>query len=223
MPSGAQPPDGADPGASPGSDQVAAWLRANPSFLAERPELYRLLTPPRRIHGEGLADHMAAMIQAERTATQNLAASARAEDGFVRRTQQAVLALIVAEDAAEAVSHEWPALLGLEHCALADEGIPAPHRQQVPAGTVQALLPNGRDTLLRDNPADATLLHGEAAALIARDALARVALPTGAPLMLVLGAREASALPRSGAGPQLRFLAAALAARLQATERLFGG
>jgi len=216
MENGAQPPDEAGPGASPGSEQVAAWLRAHPSFLAERPELYRLLTPPRRIHGEGLADHMAAMIQAERTATQDLAASARAEDGFVRRTQQAVLALIAAADPAEAVAHEWPALLGLEHCTLADEGIPASHRQHLPAGTVRTLLPSGRDTLLRDHPTDASLLHGEAAALICRDALARIPMPAGPPLMLVLGAREASALPRSGAGPQLRFLAAALAARLQA-------
>jgi uncharacterized protein YigA (DUF484 family) len=203
-------------GASPSdeADKVAAWLRANPSFLAERPELYRLLTPPRRIHGEGLADHMAAMITAERAATQDLAASARAEDGFVHRTQLAVLALISATDPAEAVSHEWPSLLGLEHCTLADEGVPAQHRQRLPAGTVRALLPPGRETVLRDHPADAPLLHGEAAALITRDALARVPLH-GPPTLLVLGAREASALPRSGAGPQLRFLAAALAARLQ--------
>ncbi|EHM00229.1 hypothetical protein HMPREF9946_02715 [Acetobacteraceae bacterium AT-5844] len=205
MENGAPPTDEAD--------KVAAWLRANPSFLAERPELYRLLTPPRRIHGEGLADHMAAMIAAERAATQNLAASARAEDGFVRRTQQAVLALIAATDPAEAVSHEWPALLGLEHCTLADEGLPSPHRQRLPTGTVEALLPSGRETLLRDHPTDAPLLHGEAAALITRDALARLPM-NGTPTVLVLGAREASALPRSGAGPQLRFLAAALAARL---------
>ncbi len=195
------------------AEEVAAWLRANPSFLTERPELYRLLTPPRRFHGEEMADHMAAMIAAERAATQSLAASARAEDGFVRRTQQAVLALIAAADPAEAVSHEWPALLGLEHCTLADEGLPAPHRQRLPAGTVEALLPAGRETLLRDHPTDAPLLHGEAAALITRDALARLPLD-GTPTVLVLGAREPHALPRSGAGPQLRFLAAALAARL---------
>jgi uncharacterized protein YigA (DUF484 family) len=196
----------------PGAEQVAAWLRANPGFLAERPELYRLLTPPRRIHGEGLADHMAAMIAAERAATQDFAATARAEDSFVHRAQQAVLALIAAPDAAEAVAHEWPVLLGLDHCALADEGTPARHRIALPAGTVARLLPPGRDTALRDLPPDASLLHGEAAALIARDALARLPLP-GAPLLLVLGARAEAALPRS-ATATLRFLAAVLAARL---------
>ncbi|MBO1073570.1 hypothetical protein [Roseomonas marmotae] len=196
-----------------GADRVAAWLRANPSFLAERPELYRLLAPPHRIHGEGLADHMAAMIAAERAANRELAATARAEDGFVHRAQRAVVALIAAPDAAEAVAQEWPALLGLEHCTLAGEGTHAPHRVHLPPGTVEALLPSGRDTLLRDNPADPALLHGEAAALITRDALARLPLP-GPPVMLVLGARREAALPRSGAAPQLRFLAAALVAAL---------
>jgi uncharacterized protein YigA (DUF484 family) len=206
--------DGADAaGARLQADAIAAWLRANPSFLAERPDLYRLLTPPRRVHGEGLADHMAAMIDQERAANRDLAASARAEDGFVHRAQRAVVALIGAADPAEAVSQEWPALLGLDHCTLADEGTPAPNRVRLPAGTVEALLPTGRDTLLRDAPGDAALLHGEAAALIARDALARLPLP-GAPAMLVLGARQAGALPRGGGATPLRFLAAALAAAL---------
>ncbi len=48
------------------SDLVAAFLRAHPAWLAEHPELYRLLAPPRRVHGEALADHMAAMLRAER-------------------------------------------------------------------------------------------------------------------------------------------------------------
>jgi len=195
-----------------GAEQVAAWLRANPDFLAERPELYRLLTPPRRIHGEGLADHMAAMIAAERAATQSFAASARAGGGFAQRAQQAVLALIAAPDAAEAVAQEWPALLGLEHCVLASEDTPARHRLTLPAGSIARLLPPGRDTALRDAPTDAALLHGEAAALITRDALARLPLP-GPPALLVLGARAGAALPQ-GCAASLRFLAAALAARL---------
>jgi uncharacterized protein YigA (DUF484 family) len=202
-----------DDGALPEADRVAAWLRANPDFLAERPELYRLLAPPRRIHGEVLADHMAAMLTAERHANQSLAASTRAEDGFVHRAQQAVLALIAATDPAEAVAHEWPALLGMEDCILAGEGTPMPHRRILPPGLVNIMLPGDRDNLVRDEPETSTLLHGEAAALIARDALVRLPLP-GAPIMLVLGARDAAALPRSGAAQPLRFLAGAIAARL---------
>ncbi|MGH7115569.1 MAG: hypothetical protein ACREE9_13865, partial [Stellaceae bacterium] len=58
-------------------EQVVAFLRARPRFLAERPDLYRVLAPPRRVHGEQLADHMAAMIEAGREHAS--AMSARAE------------------------------------------------------------------------------------------------------------------------------------------------
>ena len=45
---------------------VAAFLRAHPRFWPSTRELYRLLAPPQRVHGEVLADHMAAMLRAER-------------------------------------------------------------------------------------------------------------------------------------------------------------
>ena len=44
------------------SAAVAAFLRANPGWLSANPELYSTLEPPRRLHGEPLADHMAAML-----------------------------------------------------------------------------------------------------------------------------------------------------------------
>jgi uncharacterized protein YigA (DUF484 family) len=194
-------------------DDVAAWLRDHPGFLAGRPDLYRLLTPPRRVHGDGLADHMAAMITAERAATRHLAEAAREGGGFAARTQSAVLALIASRDPAETVVQEWPALLGLEHCAVASEAPPAAHRLFLPAGSVARLLPAGRDTLVRATPTELPLLHAEAAALVLRDALALVPLP-GAPTLLVLGARHEAALPSRGASMQLQFLAAALAAAL---------
>ncbi|HWX50251.1 MAG TPA: hypothetical protein VNZ61_19560 [Roseomonas sp.] len=195
-------------------EDIAAWLRAHPGFLASRPDLYRLLAPPRRVHGEELADHMAAMLFAERAATRNLAEAAREGDSFAARTHDAVLALIASRDPVETVSQEWPALLGLEHCALAAEGVPAAHRLALPPGSVARLLPSGRDTLVRSKPTDLALLHAEAAALVHCDALARVPL-ADAPAMLVLGARHAAALPSRGAAAHLLFLARALAMALQ--------
>ncbi|WP_048863433.1 hypothetical protein, partial [Acidisphaera rubrifaciens] len=50
----------------PDAEAVAAFLRAHPEFLAERSDLYRVLAPPVRVHGDVLADHMAAMLRAER-------------------------------------------------------------------------------------------------------------------------------------------------------------
>ncbi|ONG47440.1 hypothetical protein BKE38_23400 [Pseudoroseomonas deserti] len=194
-------------------DTVAAWLREHPDFLAQQPELYRMLKPPRRIHGEGLADHMAAMLAAERAAARDLADTARESDGFSARTRAAVLALIPSQDPAETVRQEWPDLLGLAHCAIADEGTPGHHRLTLPPGTVARLLPAGRDALLRTAPTDEPLLHAEAAPLVCCDALARLPVP-GAPALLVLGARHPSELPARGATPHLQFLARALAAAL---------
>jgi len=194
-------------------EEVAAWLRAHPGFLAARPDLYRVLAPPRRVHGEGLADHMEAMLGAERAAAREMAAAARESCGFAARVQEAVLALIGSRDPAETVRHEWPALLGLEHCVLAAEGVHAAHRLALPAGIVARLLPAGRDALVRPIPTEQALLHAEAAPLICHDALARVPLP-GHPALLVLGARDAAALPSRGAVTQLLFLARALAVAL---------
>ncbi|WP_419896261.1 DUF484 family protein [Roseomonas sp. USHLN139] len=194
-------------------DTVAAWLRKHPDFLAQQPELYRMLSPPRRIHGEGLADHMAAMLAAERAASRALADTARESDGFSARTRAAVLALIPSRDPPETVRQEWPDLLGLAHCAIADEGTPADHRLTLPPGSVARLLPAGRDALRRATPTELALLHAEAAPLVCCDALARLPLP-GAPALLVLGARNPGDLPARGATPHLQFLARALAAAL---------
>ena len=59
-------PGTASTGTPVDTESVAAFLRAHPRFLADRLELYRVLAPPVRVHGEILADHMAAMVGAER-------------------------------------------------------------------------------------------------------------------------------------------------------------
>lgn len=206
-----------DQGPSP--DAVEAWLRGNPRFLTERPALYTVLAPPKRLHGEAIADHMAAMIAAERTKMAALEvelarmlAQGRAQDGFADRVARAVLALMRTRDAVDAVSHELPALLGIDSCTLAAE---APARRGVlplPAGTVLRLIGAGREAIVRADPKDTAMLHAEQAPLIARDALARV--PGPVPMLIALGAREAAALPESHAAPQLAFLGRAVAAAL---------
>jgi hypothetical protein len=93
-----------------------------------------------------------------------------------------------AADPRACVREEWPARLGLEDCALRDR---------------PALQPLALGDVAEGDPA----LHGEAAPLIRREALLRVGDAT-----LVLGAREAAALPNE---PEtLRFLARALEAAL---------
>lgn len=190
---------------------VAAFLRANPAWLAEHPELYSLLAPPRRVHGEVLADHMAALLRAARLHASQLIDAGRAAAGMTGRVQAAVLALIRARDPIDCIVAEMPGLLGLDAAALCAEA-PWPGCHTLPPRSVARLL-DGRDVVFRDAPHDALLLHAEAALLARHDALVRVP-GEGPPALLALASREPSALdPAQGAGV-LTFLGRAVAASL---------
>lgn len=207
--------------ALPAPEAVTAFLQAHPDFLAERPDLFRLLDPPRRIHGERLADHMAAMLHAERRRVRSLEAemdaavtAGRAGHGLTIRVRLAVLALMRCQDVVETVTQELPALLGIETCTLLGE---VPDRRGVvrlPRGTVARLLGPGKDALVRNTLTETELLHQEAAALVTRDALARVPVWTGHPTLLAIGARDPGALPARQATATLAFLGRAVAAAL---------
>lgn len=206
-------------GATANGDAVAAFLRENPSWLAEHPDLYLLLAPPVRVHGEGLADHMAAMVREARARAASMTeqahgvlAAGRAAAGLAARVYEAVLALMRAPDPAECVAADFPALLAVDAVCLCVERS-HPRMRAVPEGTVAALL-GGRDVVFRDAPADAALLHAEAGPLARHDALVRVG-GSDLPTLLAIAARERRALdPGHGAGA-LAFLGRAVAAALE--------
>lgn len=198
------------------SGEVLAFLRANPGFLAAHPAIYRALTPPERVHGEPLADHMTAMLRAERGHSAAMAARAddvlaagRAAAGLAARVQEAVLAVIRADNVAECVAVEFPALLAVDAASLCVEGQVG---RVVPVGTVAALL-GSRAVVFRAGGKDAVMLHGEAAKLARQEALVRV--PGEGPAALVaLACRDGHALdPVQGTGA-LGFLGRAVAAAL---------
>jgi len=196
-------------------DDVEAFLRANPGWLTENPDLYRVLDPPKRLHGEQLADHMAAMLAQERAHAQALAArsdsvlaAGRAAAGLAARVQEAVLALIRTADAAECIATELPALLGIDAVTWCSEGRGAP--QTLPPGMVARLL-GRREVVYREAPTETRLLHGAAAPLAQVDALIRLA--GGA--LLALASRDRSRLhPGQGVRP-LAFLGRAVSAALE--------
>jgi len=203
-------------GACLSAEAVAAFLRANPTWLAEHPDLYLLLAPPVRVHGERLADHMAAMVRAARARAARMAeqahgvlAARRASAGLAARVHEAVLALMRAADSADCVATELPPLLGVDAAALCVEG-DHPRMRGLPPGLVSTLL-GERDVVFREQPADAPLVHAEAALLARHDALVRVRLP-GPPAMLALAARDGEALAFRDGASALGFLGRAIAA-----------
>lgn len=205
----------------PAPEAVAAFLRAHPDFLAQQPDLYRLLNPPIRIHGERVADHMAAMIAAERRRLRSIEAelvanvTARRTDWHLTaRVRLAALALMRCQDVVETVTEELPALIGIESCTLLAE---QPDRRGVlrlPRGAVARLLGPGREAVVRVTPTETELLHESAASLVVRDALVRVPTWDSRPTLLVLGARDPGALPAKQATATLTFLGRMVAAAL---------
>ncbi len=197
---------------------VAAFLRDRPRFLADNPDLYRALAPPSRTHGDVLADHMAAMLRAERLHAAAMAeradgvlAAGRAAAGLAARVQEAVLALIRAEGPGECIAAEFPALLAVDAASLCVEA-PLPGARVLPAGTVAGLL-GGRAVVFRSRPEDAALLHAEAARMACRDALARIP-GEGPPALLALAARDQRMLDSIQGAGALVFLGRAVAAAL---------
>lgn len=222
----------------PTAEEVAAYLAAHPDFLLRHPELYRALVPPRRVHGENMADHMAAMVAAERSRTRALEVEVRAaiDDGragaaLVVRVRLAVLALMRSRDVADTVAQELPPLLRVESCTLLAEpagaaslmpgrrapmetALPRTGVLKLPPGAVAGLIGRGRDARVRTDVTEAAMLHAEAAPLVTRDALVRVPLWCGTPCLLAIGARDSAALPARQAVTTLAFLGRAVAAAL---------
>lgn len=219
--------------------RVARFLADNPDWLATQSGLYGLLSPPRRVHGEILADHMAAMIDAARQQAADMTAHAetvlqagRAARGLGDRVREAVLALIRTSDLGEWVAGDLPRLLGIDAALLCVEGLAnsLPERlmaRSLPRGTVASLL-GGGDVRVRTAPCNAAVLHGEAAPLAAHDALLRVTAAGWPPMLLALASRDARVLQDglpasvtggaagSGGTALLGFLGAALGARIEA-------
>lgn len=202
---------------------MTSFLRAHPTWLAEHPELYRTLSPPDRVHGEKLADHMAAMLRIARQDAAEMAARAdgvlaagRAAAGLAQLVQEAVLALIRSGNPGECVNHELAGILRVDSASLCAErhaSLPGlRNARDLPAGTVDRLL-DGRSVVFRTRPGDAKALHGEAAGLANFDALVHIP-GAGAPALLALATRDARALDPSQGNGALTFLGRAIATAL---------
>ncbi len=200
-----------------GASEVEQFLQDNPDFLAQRPDLYLALEPPQRVHGERMADHMAAMLAAARVhlreAENEAHAHQREHPAFAHRAEAAVLALLRAPDALECVTQEWPGVLGVDACHVGCETTRRKHVNRLPDGTLAKVLPPGRSAVIRAAPIQMEPLHREVAHLIRRDALARVPAPGGQPMLLAIGVRDPDALPAS-AVDSIVFLGRALGAAL---------
>lgn len=219
-------------------DQVAAYLRRHPDFLAERPELLDVLSAPARPAlagaGRGVIDLQQAMVErlrgeneALRRSHEELLVTLRGNQHAQTRTQHAALALLRArsfEHLIETVATDLTAILDLDIVTICVEPAadsPAPVRTRgvlrVAPGTVAALLGPGKTIRLEaELPGDPTLF-GPAAGVVQSQALVRLDVSSATPpTLLALGSRQPGHFQPSQGTELLAFLAQVLESQLRA-------
>ena len=190
------------------ASEVRAYLRRNPGFLSENPDLLATLTPPDARHGDEVVDmqlYMIERLQGEvarlRSYQGELIAASRTNMASQGQVHAAVLALLRARDLGHLVSivtSDFLALLELEAVALcveeggaetalaADDAV-----RTVPKGVVDGIIGEGRDILLRAGVTGDEAIFGATGAAVRSDALVRLRLADDGPAaLLALGAEE---------------------------------
>jgi uncharacterized protein YigA (DUF484 family) len=191
-----------------GAEDVAAYLRKHPDFLAERADLLAVLTPPALRRGESVVDMQHFMLQRLRsdlarakTQQRALIATSRSNLTSQNRIHAAVLAILGAtsfEQLLQTVTTDLAVLLdvdvvtiGVESAASAQPRLPLHGIQILRRGTVDDLLGAERDTLLRAETAGDAALFGSAAGLVRSQALLRLDVSEHAPVgLLCIGTRR---------------------------------
>lgn len=201
-------------------DQVAAYLRRHPEFLAEHPELLDVLTPPARDRGEGVIDLQHFMVQRLRgelndmeQLRDDLVTTGRSNLATQSRVHEAILSLLGArsfEEFVETITTDLAVILdldvvtiGVEQAAEGAAWKPIAGVYCLEAGSVDALLgPSGNLLLREDIVGDPAIFDG-AAGLVRSDALIRLRISDKTPpALLALGSRQASAF-HGGQGTEL--------------------
>jgi uncharacterized protein YigA (DUF484 family) len=167
-----------------------------------------VLTPPRADRGEGVLDMQFFMLERLRGDLQKLKSQQRALISTSRsnlnsqgRIHQAVLAIIAAtsfEQLIQTVTTDLAVLLDVDVVTVAVENmagrqprLPHPGVQLLPTGTVDRILGEGKDALLRGEIVGEPMLFGSGAGLVHSEALLRLRVSEHAPVgLLCIGTRR---------------------------------
>ena len=218
------------------ADTVAAWLRANPGFLKDHPDLLDRLTPPDR-GGDGVVDMQRFMVERHRDELKALRgttlAVARANQSSQASIMEATLLAIRApsfEALIDCVTEQYPQILRMEAVTFCVEGSPSdgmsmpPGVQALSAGDIDGYLCGAdyRSRFISDMAPDPTLF-GPAAGVVRSAALVRLDIAPNAPnAMLAFGAREPGSFNFEQADDLLAFLGSALGGTVAAWLDLHG-
>lgn len=190
------------------AEQVAAYLRDNPGFFLDNPDLLSELKPPARDVGHGVVDLQQFMVERLRgeladmaTARDALVVTARNNLSAQSRVHKAILAILAArnfEQFIEILTTDLAVILDLDVVTVGVEQTEEEETRACTAGvfrlepgTVDDLLGVGQSIVLRANVPGDSVIFGEGSGLIASDALIRLSIGgTTPPAVLALGSRD---------------------------------
>ncbi len=189
------------------AEDVAAFLRDNPDFLSQRPDLVAHLVPPLADRGNGVVDlqhFMVRRLQNEVGRLQDqqreLVTTTRANVNNQNRVHAAVLFLLDAtsfEHLIQTITTDLAVLLDLDVAALVVEAagpeIPHVNRSGVQVWETGAIgtLMGKRDVVLRGGAQGLPEIYGAGAGLVRSEALVKLRISSEAPTgLLALGSRE---------------------------------
>lgn len=171
--------------------RVAAYLRANPDFLLNNPDLLRVLTPPGKENGGNVEDFQTFLIdrlrgEVERLSGDNrdLLITSRDNLSGQRRVHEAVLALVGAPDFEQLVhviTTDLAVILDLDIVTLCVEVADTRWPRAVASGVftlqpgaVDELIGSGRDLILYRKRTGERAVFGSATSLVRSSALLRL-------------------------------------------------
>lgn len=205
-------------------EDVIQYLKDNPKFLQDNPDLCDVLLPPKASAGEGVADFQTYMIDRLKAdkeevinSTRELVENARSNMNNQQRIHDAVLRLLEAprfDDFIHAITMDMAAILRVDITAFVVEAVgnEIPHVQtsgirMVPEGTVGKWM-NDKAVLLQDNISGIEPIYGGGAALVQSQILLRIDISGDTPpAIIAFGSRDPNMFGDGQATDQILFLA----------------
>ena len=205
------------------ADDVVAFLKANPKFLAQNPGAMDYLIPPKSTDRK-VKDFMSFMVEKLKqdkekvvTTARTLVENARSNMNNQQRIQNVVLRLLEArtfEEFIEILTMDMATMLDTDICVLVVEsdGTVIPHIhtsgiRMVPQGTIDKWM-GGRSSLLQSDITGIEVIYGGAYTLVQSQALLRVDISMNTPpAILAFGSRDPMMFEDGQGTEQIAFLA----------------
>ena len=219
-------PDGVAAGTIINKKDVINFLRDNPGFLNEHPDVLSELDPPGHERGRGIHDFQEAMIRRLRErlddsieTAHELIDTSRENMSIQSRVHECVLSLLRApsfERLIDMLQSDVATLLDMDMVVLAlentgQEPFPVGSVTALAPGSVDRLLGQGQEMVLRSGICGETELFSVAASLIRSDALIRLHISDASPpAILAFGHRDPEKFHPGQATELITFLSSVL-------------